>query len=130
MQKFGPLFSDLKSNNIYALRYMNVYFVRRYIIVAACLLRPDQINFLYFIQINLHLWSTGFKLCYLAWNRPFVKKLMNYQDIMNEAIVLICGYHMFVFTDWVDSDNTRFTMGYSLIGFIILNVIINLSILF
>ncbi len=42
---------------------------------------------------------------------------------------MLCVYHLFIFTDFVDDPITRFYAGYSLIGFTCLNIMINIYLL-
>lgn len=46
-------------------------------------------------------------------------------EFFNEATILLCVYHCFVFTDFVAEPETRYTMGYSMIGSTIFNFIVN-----
>jgi hypothetical protein len=50
-------------------------------------------------------------------------------EYFNEASILICTYHLYLFTDFVDDANTRYQIGYSLITFTCFNVLVNLSLL-
>lgn len=39
---------------------------------------------------------------YLAYVRPFEKDLLNNLEIFNELCILLVGYHLLVFTDFVN----------------------------
>ena len=60
---------------------------------------------------------------------------MNTQEIYNEAIILICSYHMLFFSDWISETETyngynfKRIMGFSMISFILLGVMINIVII-
>jgi len=48
-------------------------------------------------------------------------------DFINEAILLITGYHLFCFTDFVPKAATRYLVGDSLIYLIYITIAINLT---
>jgi hypothetical protein len=50
-------------------------------------------------------------------------------EFFNEATILICCYHTFLFTDFVDDPIMRYSMGYSLIGFTVLNIAVNICLM-
>lgn len=50
-------------------------------------------------------------------------------EYFNEATIMICVYHLYVFTDFVDNPVTRYQVGYSLIGTACFNVLVNVSVL-
>ncbi len=52
---------------------------------------------------------------------PFDRKL----EYFNEASILICINHLFLFTDFVSDPQTRYFIGYSMIASILLNFIVN-----
>ena len=86
---------------------------------------PRQRN----VQINIQLVSTLFVMSYTTYVLPFVNMQQNYQETMNEIWVLIASYHLFTFTEWVYDLDTRFTIGWSLLVIVILNVVSNIAII-
>lgn len=46
-------------------------------------------------------------------------------ELFNEATILCCIYHYYLFTDFVPDPEVRYTIGYSLIGFTFLNFVVN-----
>jgi hypothetical protein len=48
----------------------------------------------------------------------------------NEAFIMICAYHFFVFTDFVPNARTRFQVGYSLIAIAGLSTAVNLCVIY
>lgn len=48
----------------------------------------------------------------------------------NEAFIMICAYHFFVFTDFVPNARTRFQVGYSLIVIAGLSTAVNLCVIY
>jgi hypothetical protein len=50
-------------------------------------------------------------------------------EFFNEAIILICCYHTFCFTDFVDDPIMRYNVGFSLIVLTSINVGVNISVM-
>jgi hypothetical protein len=53
--------------------------------------------------------------------KPFDERQTNYTEIFNEGCVLIVGYLLFIFTDFVDSLDYKKYAGYAIICIIALN---------
>jgi len=101
-----------------------MFFFRRFVMIFMLVLLPSQRN----IQIVTQLWSTLYIMSYTAYVLPYKSMTQNYQEILNEITVLVAAYHLFCFTEWIFDYHRRFELGWSLIGIIILNVIINVVI--
>jgi len=56
-------------------------------------------------------------------------KLMNYNEIMNEILILITVYFMMIFTNWIQNVELRYNIGWSLIQFIIAITFFNFAII-
>lgn len=50
-------------------------------------------------------------------------------EFYNEATIMLCSYHLFLFTKFVPNPEARYTMGYSLIGVTSLNLAGNVIVL-
>lgn len=50
-------------------------------------------------------------------------------EYFNEATIVSCLYHCYLFTDFVPSPVDRYTMGYSMIAFTMLNFVVNCSVM-
>jgi hypothetical protein len=50
-------------------------------------------------------------------------------EYFNEAAILLCVYHEFLFTDFLDNADTRYLIGYSLIVLTCLNILGNFGLL-
>ena len=50
-------------------------------------------------------------------------------EFFNEFTILCCIYHYYLFTDFVPDPEARYTVGYSLIGFTLLNFIVNVIVM-
>ena len=93
--------------------------------VLVLTLLPTQRN----IQINIQLISTLFVMSYTTYVLPFESMVQNYSETINEIWVLFASYHLFIFTEWVYDIETRFTMGWSLLTIVCLNVAYNIGVI-
>ena len=61
-------------------------------------------------------------LIYLIYYKPFEKQEMNNIEAFNEICILVCSYHLLLFTDFVTDTDIQDLAGFSLIGITGLNV--------
>ena len=131
-KRFEGFFDEFKQENLYCLRYDIVFIIRRYTIVLTCVCTGfnalANLQFWYFIQINMQLWSTGIVLSYIAWHTPYIKNVINFQEVVNEVCVLCCTYMLFCFTEWVNNTE-RYLMGDVMKYILIFNVTFNFIVL-
>ena len=130
-RRYAGIFHEYK-RNLHSLRYDIVWVVRRYTISLCCIGTGfqilEQLQFWYYIQINIQLWSTGIVLSYITWHSPFKKKTINIQEIFNEIMVMACTYMLFCFTDWTD-EIRRYQVGDAMVYMLGVNVAFNFTVL-
>ena len=67
-------------------------------------------------------------LCYLLLGRtfsdPFFKKL----DIFNEVCVLLSSYHLYLYSDYLDSITLQYSVGWSMIALTLFNIASNVMV--
>lgn len=102
-----------------------MFFFRRFVMIFVIVLLPGQRN----VQIVTQLWSTLYIMSHTAYVMPYKEPIQNYQEVLNEITVLISSYHLFCFTEWIYDFERRFELGWSLIGVILFNVLVNVTIL-
>ena len=68
-------------------------------------------------------------LSYLIYVKPLDEPLKNKLEILNEICILAMSYHLFLFTDFVDSNQLSFLLGWILMGITGINILVNLSII-
>ena len=56
--------------------------------------------------------------------------LLNYMEVFNEICVLIATYHLFLFTDFVPDPELRYNIGWSIIGVTLVNIVVNMLVMF
>ena len=59
---------------------------------------------------------------------PFQNRLMGLTEIVNEICIVMAGYHMFWFTNYVSDLESELIFGWSLISLILFNVSFNIVI--
>lgn len=68
-------------------------------------------------------------LFYLGYFTPFKGTFYNVLEIFNEVCIVIIGYHLFGFTDFVPDLRIQYKIGYSAICITSTNILVNLIIL-
>jgi uracil DNA glycosylase len=68
-------------------------------------------------------------IIYLVYVRPFKQPSQNYIEIFNEINIMVAALHLFLFTDFVDSPETQYLIGWSLIAVMLLNILVNVFIM-
>ena len=69
-------------------------------------------------------------LIYDVHVKPFEQPLLNKLEFFNELSILVAAYHLPLFTDFVDDRTTHYFAGWSLILFVICNILVNLTVMF
>ena len=64
-------------------------------------------------------------MIYVGWERPFTSRRDNNLELMNETLILINSYFMFVYSDFVADSNARYDFGWLNIGLVIIIVVAN-----
>ena len=124
-KKYGEMFKGFQVKTFPQLLYCLIFIIRRVTMVMVLTMLPTQRN----IQINIFIITTLFVMSYASYVLPFDSMLQNIQETINEVYVLIASYHLFCFTEWVYDLNTRFIIGWSLIGVVIANLATNIDII-
>ena len=64
---------------------------------------------------------------YILTVRPFDEKKLNYIEVFNEAIIMLCLYHMLIFTQGLtDNEQLIYLTGWSMDVILLLQFLINL----
>lgn len=67
-------------------------------------------------------------MIYLLIAKPYQDPFTTRVELFNECCILLVGYQLFVFTDFVDSPEVKSLCGYLMIGSVLLNFGVNLAI--
>mmetsp|Transcript_35270 Transcript_35270/g.26309 ORF Transcript_35270/g.26309 Transcript_35270/m.26309 type:complete len:111 (+) Transcript_35270:932-1264(+) len=66
------------------------------------------------------------QLLYLLYFQPFIKRSININETINEIFILICSYHVTLFTDYMSDPYAKNKVGWSLIVFCTINILMNI----
>lgn len=64
-------------------------------------------------------------LIYIGWTKPFADPTIYFFEMFNECSIALTNYHMMCFADFVQDDATRNIFGWSMIGIVSGNLVIN-----
>ena len=81
-------------------------------------------------QINVALLLTLSMLIYMLHVRPFEDNSLNRQELFNEILVLLANYILYLNTEFVDDLGTIYAIGWTTIGIILFNLVVNLGFMF
>ena len=68
-------------------------------------------------------------LAFIVIYRPFRDSRTNKLEAFNEGVVLIVAYHLIVFSDFTENPKAQFEAGYSVMGWTLGHVAVNLAIM-
>ena len=81
-------------------------------------------------QVRTYIVITVIKMVYLLHVKPYIHPVMLYQEFLNEITVLLSGYILLMYSDYVKDAETRYNLGWLKISLIGLNLIVNFSFMF
>ena len=64
-------------------------------------------------------------MSYMILIKPFLNKVDFFFEVINEATILCVTYFLIVFTDYITDPVTRYNVGWTQIGIITINIVIN-----
>ena len=66
---------------------------------------------------------------YIVWIKPFEETFMNNLEIFNEICILIVSLHLYLFTFFVPDPTIQYSVGWSIVIFTILNILVNMMVI-
>ena len=69
-------------------------------------------------------------LYYYLNYRPFSLQIFNQIEVANDLAILISSYFLYLFSDWVDDLELKYTIGWAFFYFFILILFSNISVIF
>jgi hypothetical protein len=98
--KVSALYEFLKTNDKWSLMFQLIFVLRRvFIALILVYLKVSKMAQVFGMMIT-GLVYTG----YVLKVRPFEEKSLNNMEVFNEAIILLCLYHMLIFTQGLTDD--------------------------
>ena len=61
--------------------------------------------------------------------KPYKERMDNYMDIFNEGCLLIASCPLITFSDFLESGSIKYSIGWSVIGCTIFNLLVNMVVL-
>lgn len=80
-----------------------------------------------YAQLFTHLGATMYVIMFIAGEGPYTSTFLNRQEVINESVVLLASYPLFVFTPWVYDDQRRSEVGWFLVACLLLNIVFNIA---
>lgn len=69
-------------------------------------------------------------LMYIGIIKPLERRFQNRLELFNEWLNMMATYNFFVFTDFVDSKETQYNVGWTNIAFVTVLILVNMAIIF
>ena len=120
-QKWGSLVLDLQIREKESLFFTTTFMARRWI-VALIIVALVQMSW---AQIQLTVFLNTLAMIYQGQFRPYVLPGYNKLQLMNEAVIIVCSYYLFLYTDYLPHIEVRYAVGWFNIFTIALAVLLN-----
>ena len=125
IHRFGSLYAELRTDSRFAVLYNVLYLVRRLYFVLVCL----ELSYFPFLQVQALIFHSILLLIFDTLVRPFHSRLLNNLEIFNEVCILGASYHLLIFTEYDNNENTQYNGGFSIIAITTLNILVNMGIM-
>ena len=103
--------------------YQLLFLIRRYSIMLILVGMPT----LKYAQIFGQILSTAVVICYLWAFQPFENGFHNTKEILNEVIVIIAAYPLFMCTAWINDEKLRIDVGWFIVACIGASMLFNIG---
>jgi hypothetical protein len=126
------VFKNLKFE-LPSLIFYFLFVLKRQIVILSLILLQNYALF----QLHVYIIVSFFVFAYSATIQPHSDRSLNRQNTLNEAILLICSYHLLLFSDYIDDNATFFgrpynfksAFGWSMLAIIFVGVLLNVIII-
>ena len=125
LRRFGSLVGDFNYRSKWSSMYIFIFCYRRLILVFLIVFLPTHP----YAQVQLVTLKCGFLVIFFGYLNVYQTSKNRILEFFNETTIMLCCYHMFCFTDFVDDPTVRYKIGISLIFFTSLNLVVNCSIM-
>ena len=68
-------------------------------------------------------------MVYTGYMRPYVMKLSNNIELINDTFIILCSYFLIIFSGLVADAQTRYISGWPLIAIVGMLILINLTVI-
>lgn len=98
------------------------FIIRRLILIFTAVSLSNHPEF----QCMIYIYTSQLSIMYILLYKPYEEPATNKTEIFNECCVLMTGYLIFIFTDFVESPEMRNRGGFGIIAVIGLNFGVNI----
>lgn len=124
---FGALYYGLKLKTKWQAAFYVIFALRRLIFVIVVFF----VNKEYMIfQLLILCYCNLIIIIYLGGVYPLESRFMNRLGLFNEGMICCASIHMMFFSEWIDSVEQQFELGYSMIAVIIITIAFNMLVVF
>lgn len=104
IERYEPYFEDKRSDSGLAVHTGTLFFLRRYILMLLIVFAPEKRN----VQIGVFIYLTLAWILIFVHAKPFKEPSLNKQELFNELTVLLSGYFLYAYTEFVGDEKTRY----------------------
>jgi hypothetical protein len=123
--RFSSVIGDFNYRQKISSIFISIFCYRRLIMSLLIVFLPSYP----YAQAQLMTLSCAVVIILYGYSNVYQTPKMRKLEFFNEATILLCCYHIFCFTDFVDDPTMRYKIGFSLIAFTTLNLSINVFIM-
>lgn len=95
--KYGSLYEGLRTKRTIYLMCNFFFVIRRLVLIFAAVSLSNNPEF----QCMVYIYTSQLSIMYILLYRPYEEPATNKTEIFNECCVLMAGYLLFIFTDFV-----------------------------
>ncbi len=118
------LFESIRPENKVRLLTRGISMVRRLLFVITAIFIENHGEF----QSMVYTFMSLLSIMFVAYHKPYDSRRINMIELFNEYTILVAGYHLFIFTDFVEDEQQKWNAGWSIIALIVVNLIVNLAV--
>ena len=123
--RFGAAYENIRTSSTNALGYTSIFMIKRLAFTLFVFLIEDQRT----LQQMLIIWMLVFDTAY-TWNaKPFTDNLANFQEVLNDYMVLTISYSLIIFGDFVPDKKAQYQIGWVVCVLIGLQIASNIGII-
>ena len=124
--KYSTMYDGIKTESNVTVSYTFVFLARRLAFVLTVILLQKYD----FFKVMIFLWLEGFYVIYVGWYKPHVESVYNMTEKINESVLLLVGYIMFLNTDYLGNQLIRYYLGWCIIFLGLTLYLVNFIVMF
>lgn len=125
VHRFGDLINPLSFRHTSATNFFSIYCYRRLLWAILIVFAGNTP----YAQVMLVTFSCTVVLILMGYSYVYREPKQSRLEYFNEFSLIICTYHYYCFTDFVDDPEVRYKVGYSLILVTLINLAVNIFVM-